>query len=306
MKIKTWRDPYEYGFSTTKPTEIELNPGLTVLVGCNGAGKTTLLQNIKEEMKKQNIPCHLYNNLTEGGSLSISAAISSGQIALGANLWTASEGEAIKINLNMLSTKFDRFLEDGFFDTQKNRIAEIFRKTDEEKPKLNNKRVLLFDAVDSGLSVDSIVELKLVFDMVIKKAKELNIELYLIISANEYELARHSECFDVNMGTYITFKDYEDYRQFIIKSRTRKEKRIEQSEIWVQKRKEKEIKKYINLRTKAEEKKSVLLEKFGDKPLSWSDKHKLSDIDYKLTDYLNECRFLGKEEAEKIWSQIAD
>lgn len=47
MKVKTWRDPYDAGFSPTRSKEIELKPGLTVLVGCNGAGKTTLLLNIK-------------------------------------------------------------------------------------------------------------------------------------------------------------------------------------------------------------------------------------------------------------------
>ena len=31
---------------------------------------------------------------------------------------------------------------------------------------------------------------------------------------------------DVMTGNYITFKDYEDYRKFILKSRDRKEKRI--------------------------------------------------------------------------------
>ena len=66
MKIETWRDPYDAGFSPTKPKEIELNSGLTVLVGCNGAGKSTLLLNIKEYVKGQNIPCYYYDNLSSG------------------------------------------------------------------------------------------------------------------------------------------------------------------------------------------------------------------------------------------------
>ena len=66
MIIKTWRDPYDAGFTPTRPKEIEINSGLTVLVGCNGAGKTTLLLNIKEECEKQNIPVHHWNNLSDG------------------------------------------------------------------------------------------------------------------------------------------------------------------------------------------------------------------------------------------------
>ena len=52
-KIKTWKDPYDEGFSTCRRKEIEINPGVTVLVGCNGAGKSTLLHNIRDELKKE-------------------------------------------------------------------------------------------------------------------------------------------------------------------------------------------------------------------------------------------------------------
>ena len=71
MKIKTWRDPYDSGFTPTKAKEIELNTGLTVLVGCNGAGKSTLLRNIWNECKKYHIPCLVYDNLHDGGDKSI-------------------------------------------------------------------------------------------------------------------------------------------------------------------------------------------------------------------------------------------
>jgi hypothetical protein len=33
--FKTWRDPYDEGFSTCRKKEIEIKPGVTVLVGCN-------------------------------------------------------------------------------------------------------------------------------------------------------------------------------------------------------------------------------------------------------------------------------
>ena len=36
--IKTWRDPYDVGFSLCRKKEVEFLPGLTVLVGCNGSG----------------------------------------------------------------------------------------------------------------------------------------------------------------------------------------------------------------------------------------------------------------------------
>ena len=239
ITIKTWRDPYESGFSPTRLKEVSFEPGLTVLVGCNGAGKTTLLQNVRDEMKKQNIPYHLYDNLKDGNSTSIAEAFFFGNSELGAALCYSSEGEAIKINFGQLSTKFKRFLQDGFFDTKSNRLARIFQDESEEK-EVSNKRVLLFDAVDSGLSVDSIVEIKSVFDLILQDAKEFGVEVYLIISANEYELARGTNCFDVNEGKYVTFADYEDYRSFIIKSRKKKEKRIEKQAVWFEKKRKRE------------------------------------------------------------------
>ena len=229
LTIKTWRDPYDSGFSPTRPTSITLHPGLTVLVGCNGAGKTTLLCNIKEVAKKEGIPCYMYNNLHDGGSSALSSAFFCGDTELGVDLFSASEGEAIKINFGQIAKKFKRFLQDGFFDSRSNRLAEHFRKYGGEaveEKELCNKRILLFDAVDSDLSVDSIVEIKSVFDLILEDARKLGIEVYLVISANEYELARNSSCFDVNEGRYIEFADYEEYRSFIIKSRQKKEKRI--------------------------------------------------------------------------------
>ena len=282
MVIKTWRDPYDSGFTPTRPKEITIEPGLTVLVGCNGAGKTTLLLNIKEEMKKQNIPCHLHDNLRDGGSSAIGEAFAFDNIGLGASLWTASEGEAIKINFGQLSTKFKRFLQDGFFDVRRNRFAEIFRdKNTNETKEVCNKRVLLFDAVDSGLSVDSIVEIKSVFDLILEDAKALGIEVYLIISANEYELARNANCFDVNEGKYVTFSDYEAYRSFILKSRAKKEKRIEKQAVWFEKKKQKE--EAVLQRRK--EKYGPMIEAIKSaaesegRELTWSERRKIDDYE---------------------------
>ena len=283
LTIKTWRDPYESGFSPTKPTQIVLEPGLTVLVGCNGAGKTTLLCNIRDEMKRQNIPCHFHNNLNEGGSNAVSEAFYFGNISLGAGLWSSSEGEAIKINFGVMSAKIKRFLEDGFFDTRKNRMAEIFREKDGETEEIPvcNKRVLLFDAVDSGLSVDSVVEIKSVFDLILQDAKALGVEVYLVISANEYELARGERCFDVNDGKYLEFADYEAYRYYILKSREKKEKRIQKQELWFEKKKAREAAAKEKRRVKYEPLIAQIKEKAEKegRDLSWSEKSKIQDYE---------------------------
>lgn len=226
--INTYRDPYGEGFTLTRLKKIEINPGLTVLVGCNGAGKTTLLRNIESQLRTENIPLNYYDNLHDGGQNSVSRVLFEDNISLGCSLMTASEGEAIAQNFGSIISKTREFLKTGFMDTQKNRIERLAKTigNDLEEPEItSNERWLLFDAVDSGLSVDAVIEVVDIFNLIIEDAANFGVEVYIVISANEYELCRGNNCFDVNSGKYLQFKDYEEYRKFILKSRERKNKR---------------------------------------------------------------------------------
>lgn len=271
LTIKTWRDPYDSGFSPTKPTSIQLESGISVLVGCNGAGKTTLLDNIKEEMKKQEIPCIYYSNLKDGGSNALERSMYN-NIELGMCLWASSEGEAIKLNFGTALTKFKKFIRDGI-------VKRNPWKEDREIE--TNIRVFLFDAIDSGLSIDSIIEIKDIFNLILEDAEKLNKEVYIIISANEYELARHSNCFDVNKGKYIKFKDYEAYRAFIIKSREAKEKRIEKQKVWYDNKRKREEAALERRKAKYEPLISKIKEQAEreGRSLTWREKSKIDDYE---------------------------
>lgn len=231
--IKTWRDPYDRGWSLTKPKEILINPGLTVLVGCNGAGKTTLLNNIEEQLKREKVPCYSYDNLHEGGSNSVGNALLYENISLVAYLMTASEGEQIQENFGTMLENVHEFLQTGKINTKENRILNAFqslldsKENEDNESELINERWLLLDAIDSGLSVDAVVNVIDVLNFILKDAKRMGVKLFIVITANEYELCRRNKCFDVNSGQYIEFKDYEDYRKFILKSREKKDKRYE-------------------------------------------------------------------------------
>lgn len=248
LEIKTWRDPYDSGFSPTRPRVVEFKEGLTVLVGCNGAGKSTLIQNIKDKCFENKIPCYIYNNLRDGGNSSVLSQSLAGlssfedDFEFGVSMWTASEGEAIKGNIGRQTRFFKKFEDTGM--TERGRIARIFDDDKEPEPITDNRRIYLFDAIDSGLSIDIVNEFKGLFYAMIKRNKEKGLEPYIIAVANEYELARGEDCFDVNTGKYITFSDYEDYRGFILKSRANKEKRIEKQKIWYDKQAEKELAHY--------------------------------------------------------------
>jgi hypothetical protein len=82
----------------------------------------------------------------------------------------------------------------------------------------------LFDALDSGLSIDVIDEMKTdLFDFVIEQ--NLDKDVYIIVSANGYEFANGERCYDVANCKEVSFKDYDDYRKFILKSKEQKLKR---------------------------------------------------------------------------------
>ena len=307
MIIKTWRDPYETGVSLTKPKQIELNPGLTVLVGCNGSGKTTLALNIKEEAKKEGIPCVFYDNLKDGGSFSLSGLLAGvseyegDDMSTAVSLWDASEGEAIKINVNRHSTLYKEFLKTGFFRDKSYKFARIFM-DDDEKEIADKRRIFIYDATDSGMSIDSIVELKLLFKNILDLSAELGLETYVLITANEYELCRNEDCFDVVKGKYLHFDDYEDYRKFILTSRSDKEKRIDKQIAWRVKQAEKEKVQYEQ---KVAEIKAKIAKMQQKSELTYRERWQIEDLERELSRIKNHLRFYNpsknlKSEEEQI------
>lgn len=229
--IKTWRNPYDNGFSTTRLKNITIKSGATILVGCNGAGKTTLIKNITEQLKKENTPYYVFDNLSSGDKKSVGKMMYNNNIEKVALMLSSSEGENINNNICDILEKARYFIKTGNSDVyETNELKKIFKNTNQyEKLITSNERWFLFDAIDSGYSIDNIIELKEVFNLMILDSKKMNKDLYIIISANSYEMANNENCFDVMSGKYIRFKDYNDYKKFIIKSRKKKEKRYSQN-----------------------------------------------------------------------------
>ena len=302
FQINTWRDPYDAGFTPTKPKQVSFIPGLTVLVGCNGAGKTTLLNNIEAECGKDKIPCHKYNNLSRDNSygaflgLAFSGLDSShyeDNLNTGMLMLGSSEGECIKVNLNNQYRKYTEFAETGKIKTHADVFADIFRDDDEEDDEIaDSRRVLLFDAVDSGMSIDAIVEVKSFFKKVIHDYAEKGLTTYIITVANEYEMASGENCFDVNAGKYLNFTSYEDYKQFVLRSRDAKDKRIEKQLQWQAKQEQKEIKGYEKLKEKVEARRQKYLDELKAKHIEpWKYDYTLRDFDRQLDDYIRNCRF---------------
>ena len=220
-----------------KHATISVNPGVTVLIGCNGSGKTTLLSIIEEKLNDQDIPVFQYDNLQDGGKSAIGASAYAENYELMSALFNASEGESIALNLMNQTEKITHLVSTG--RKKRSRFAEIFRPDHDELEITSNQRWILLDAIDSGLSIDQVRDLK---QYVLQPLQTIEkYEMYILICANEYEMCVDLPCFNVVEGKYVEINSYDDYRKQVLATRAYKDKEIAKWSAKVAKNDESEV-----------------------------------------------------------------
>lgn len=154
-KFKFYKDYYVEDENLYAKGTITIKPGLTVLVGCNGSGKSTLIHIINEELSQNGIPVIKFDNLVDGGQNARDNALNwMNDIGLLAAQATSSEGENIIINMGTFAEKIGRFVR-------------------KQKDSGKNEIWILCDAIDSGLSIDNIIDVKkYLFDTIIQDCKK--------------------------------------------------------------------------------------------------------------------------------------
>lgn len=197
-------DPFDVGCTIFRRKTIHIKPGFTALVGCNGLGKTTLIKQLQALLDDEDMKYISYNNLHDGGHNARQRAHDRGDFTFLATAAFSSEGENIMMNLGRFAGAIKRFEKDN------PDLKEIW---------------IFFDAIDSGFSIDNMVDAKNLFDTIIKHNADRGVTAYIIVAANSYEMARESNCFDVLNCRYVKFADYDEYRNFIMKTREEKDAR---------------------------------------------------------------------------------
>ena len=200
--IEIEQSPHYEGKKFFLYNHLDFDEGVTVLVGCNGSGKSTIIGNIKRYCKKNNIDCVQFDNLQDGASQTKSKAGLYGDFTTMASLMSCSEGEGIKI-------AFGEFVKS---------LKQVVERQSDKKEKW-----ILVDAIDSGLSIDNILEVKDFFDFLLHD-KNPDIKVYIVVSSNAYEVANGEDCINVRTGKHIRFKDYEEYKQTILKTAEQRNK----------------------------------------------------------------------------------
>lgn len=186
-------NPYCSEEKLFKSRIVRLKYGLNVLVGPNGSGKSTILRNLREDFDHNNYTIFNYDNLHDGGSNSVSKAAFMNNIGFMSSMLTSSEGEGIMNNLGLVANAIGKFI------------------TFSEKEFPNEPIFILLDAVDSGLSINNIEELKDLFDIICNDSKDV----VIVASCNTYTMTVGSYCWDVKNSKSISFKDYQEYHDYI-------------------------------------------------------------------------------------------
>lgn len=184
--------------------KVTFNPGLTALIGCNGSGKTTLMMLIKDELQKdKDVLLLSYNDRFDGQSNLMEALAFRDDMSGVAGMFMSSEGERIIRGV-------------GYF-------AQGIRKRIQ---KANPKEIwILLDAVGSGLSIDGIQDVKALAKAVIEDNQ--GTDVYFVVSTNEYEFSAGNDNIDVTTFRHMRFINYEEYRNYILKTSEKKQKRYQ-------------------------------------------------------------------------------
>ena len=199
------------------PIKYNINPGITMLIGPNGSGKTTALSQLRSLFSTEDDLVKKWNKLEINDSIRdlYSSYLYDNvyEETFTKSTWGSTD------HIDRVAQTFENSEGQNMYDYLYYKINEIGQTV--TKAIKNNKKgiFLLFDGLDSGLSLDVINTIrKSVLEFIIEtEKKRSNLEVYIICSANSYEFCNNYDCIDVTNQKHITFTNYENYEKYFVK-----------------------------------------------------------------------------------------
>ena len=188
-----------------------IEEGITVICGCNGSGKTTLFKQIRDYINKE------YSKQLDDKELSLISFDENG-----------FDGKTHRDKL-FRSQDYAGFASDAFSSEGESRFDRFGYVIKQIGKAVRNKHkiiVCLIDGLDSGVSIDLLRCYIEGLQFVEKEVKKNNIELYILLTTNQYELTKDFKTIDVTSLAEIKFDTYNDYVDYIMKNKEIKDKRI--------------------------------------------------------------------------------
>lgn len=154
---------------------IEINNGITVLTGPNGSGKTYACSQICDYLDEQKKK-YLNVNVYEEGKHTADSFTLSGDMKSLAKYLNSSEGQRV----------FDTLV-----DINTPKMGDYVRKLIQDDAK---EGYIIIDGCDSGVSIDLMLSYRSLFEFILEDCKRENIDMYIIITSNSYELVYDYDC----------------------------------------------------------------------------------------------------------------
>ena len=237
------RNPYDSKTGNLfKKSSLELEESSSgsvyCLVGCNGSGKSTIIEFMQQQLKKS-------------GAFQIRGRF--GDFNAFQRMFEDKQAEEADTGVAFYS--FDKHTNDAHSeeDSLLSSMFEGFSSTGEgiiqrlgkglslihgyiTKPKVESASPLslwiFFDDCDAGTSIDMIRDIKKVLKLIKRDCVAAGITLTVVLSANSYEMCRTDPDSDLDIicinawdFSRVEFGSYEEYCEFVLKSRKQKEVR---------------------------------------------------------------------------------
>lgn len=211
MELKLHSNP-KYTNNESIPISYIFEPGVTALIGSNGSGKSTILRQIHSLFSDGNWSKIQYNDNIRNQYSSYYYNNEHEQ-----KYRKQSWLEEFDDGTQRLARTFENSEGQNMWDFLYYQMQDIGKAVSTAK-RLGKKGIfLLFDAMDSGLSLDKLYELKSqVFDFIIHTERNTRLEIYIICSTNSYEFVKGYNCLDVTNQKHIIFNTFEKYEQYFI------------------------------------------------------------------------------------------